>query len=230
MRSAYYGILEGKRISFIGDSYFAGNGLDKNCVWTSLLAAKYDMAYGNYGINGSSVSSYGTPISPMVERYGELPDDFPDIVVFEGGRNDYIQQVPMGNADIPDKMTMKGAVRYLINGLREKYPHAVIIGITVWNYYTAAEEAEERLVRGRTLACSEYSRAMLDVCNRMGVPCINAADSSAMGIDMTDPAFRAEYCMAHDDRSHLNAEGMKRVFPSFERRIAEIYASALDKF
>ena len=43
---------------------------------------------------------------------------------------------------------------------------------------------------------------------------------------MTDPAFRAAYCMKPGDVSHLNAAGMRLVLPVFERAAAEALAEA----
>ncbi|MBR4014401.1 MAG: SGNH/GDSL hydrolase family protein, partial [Clostridia bacterium] len=124
----YYNVLENKTVSFLGDSYFAGNGLDKSLVWPYMLASKYNMNYGNYGMNGSPISNYVTTISPMVDRYMSMADNSPDIVIVEGGRNDFCQRVPLGEDGSLDTKTFKGAVRYLLTKLKDKYPNAVIIG------------------------------------------------------------------------------------------------------
>ena len=64
-----YPALKGLTVNFLGDSYFAGNGLDQNYVWPSLLGKIYEMKYTNYGKNGSTVSDYVTTNNPMVVRY-----------------------------------------------------------------------------------------------------------------------------------------------------------------
>ena len=221
----YYSVLEGKTISFIGDSYFAGNGLDPTLVWPALLASKYNMNYKNYGINGSTISNYVTTNAPMVDRYVSMANNSPDIIIVDGGRNDFNQQVPIGEDGSLDTRTMKGATRYLFTKLREKYPNAVIIGVTMWDYYTAAED-QQKYNAGYIIACREYGEAFMKVCEDMGIPYINAMDKAAIGVDMTDAAFRAQYCMSVDDRSHLNYEGMKKVLPVFEKRIADIYTAS----
>lgn len=213
---AYYDVLEGKTIDLIGDSYFAGHILDPSQVWPSLLAEKYGMTCVNYGINGSSLSNYTTENSPMVDRYESMPDNDPDIVLVDGGRNDYNLNVPIGEDGSTDTKTMKGALRTLLTGLQEKYPGAKIICITVWEVGNKAN--------GLDLVCSDYGRAMIEVCEDMGVACINAMDSEDIGVDMTDIRFRRQYCLTHSDISHLNLEGMKLVLPVFEAHIAEIYS------
>ncbi len=212
---AFYDVLKGKTLSVIGDSYFAGNGLDPELVWPALLAEKYDMVFNNYGKNGSTMSNFVTNKNPMVARYGQIARNNPDIIIIEGGRNDYNKDVPMGENGSTDTKTMKGAARFLITKIKERYPTATVICLTVWEVGGGKN--------GAGYYCSDYGRALLEVCADMGVPCINAMDQTATGVKMTDPAFRAKYCMKPTDISHLNADGMKLVFPYFEKTIAELY-------
>lgn len=216
---AFYDILKGKTFTVIGDSYLAGNGLDKTLVWPALLAKKYDMVYNNYGMNGSTMSNYVTSNNPMVVRYTQMTDNNPDIVIIEGGRNDYNKNVPMGENGSTDTKTMKGAARFLISKVQEKYPNALIICLTVWEVGGNPNSAG--------YYCSDYGRALLEVCADMGVPCINAMDQEATGVKMTDSTFRAKYCMKPNDISHLNADGMKLVLPAFEKAIADFYAAKI---
>ena len=216
---AFYEILKGKTFTVIGDSYLAGNGLEKELVWPALLAKKYDMVYNNYGMNGSTMSNYVTTNNPMVNRYTNMADNNPDIVIIEGGRNDYNKNVPIGENGSTDTKTMKGAARYLITKVQEKYPNAVIICLTVWEVGGSANSAGN--------VCSDYGRALLEVCADMGVPCINAMDQEATGVKMTDANFRSKYCMKPTDISHLNADGMKLVFPAFEKAIADFYTAKI---
>ena len=54
-----------------------------------------------------------------------------------------------------------------------------------------------------------------------GIPCFHAADQSLSGVYMDQSGFRSTYCIKPSDVSHLNAAGMKLVFPKFEKFIAE---------
>lgn len=216
---AFYDILKGKTFTVIGDSYLAGNGLDKNLVWPALLAKKYDMVFNNYGMNGSTMSNYVTSNNPMVVRYADMTNNNPDIVIIEGGRNDYNKNVPIGENGSTDTKTMKGAARFLITKIREKYPNALIICLTVWEVGGSKNAAGNY--------CSDYGKALLEVCADMNVPCINAMDQAYTGVKMTDANFRSKYCMNANDISHLNADGMKLVFPVFEKAIADFYAASV---
>lgn len=214
---AYFEFLQGKTFTVIGDSYLAGNGLNQDLVWPALMANKYGMEYHNYGMNGSTMSNFVTTNNPMVERYTGMANNDPDIIIIEGGRNDYNKSVPIGEDGSLDTKTMKGAARYLITKLQERYPNAVVICLTVWEVGGNPNSIGNY--------CSDYGRALMEVCDAMSIPCINAMDQEAVGVYMTDPDFRAQYCMKPTDISHLNADGMKLVFPVFEKYIADFYAA-----
>lgn len=212
--NAYYSVLEGKTINFIGDSYFAGNGLNKNYVWPALLSVKYGISCVNHGVNGSTISVTSDNKNPMVKRYGKLPANDPDIVVVEGGRNDRSQNVAgkgaaIGENNTTDESTFKGALTAIIRGLKAKYPNAMILCVTAW-----------RVNDGTT----EYGTAMKEVCAFENVPCFDATNQAFCKVYMTDANFRKTYCMTETDVSHLNLEGMKLVMPVFEKFIAEEYA------
>ena len=211
---AFFDVLKGKSFIVIGDSYFAGSGIDKSLVWPALLAKKYDMEFCNYGIGGSTISAYNGGKNPMVNRWSEMIDNDPDVVIIEGGRNDYNIDAPIGTLQSTDTTTMMGASRVLITKVKEKYPKALIICVTCWEVGGNANDAGNK--------CSAYGQALLDVCADMGIPCINAMDQKATGVYMTSSTFRATYCIGPNDISHLNADGMKLVLPFFEKAIVDI--------
>lgn len=212
---AYYEILEGKTVNFIGDSLFAGHSLGKNYTWPELMLGKYYMQGENHGISGCTLSACEDGQNPIISRFEKLPDNDPDIVIFEGGRNDYNKNSDIGTIDCLDPATYLGAISMLVSGLREKYPNALIIAVTFW-------KANGRLNSGGKL-CGEYTAAMLDACEKLGVPIIDATDEDASGIKMTDRTFREKYSLAPSDVCHLNFEGMKLALAFFEREIARIY-------
>ena len=218
---AYYDMFEGKTISVIGDSYMAGSSIaNTSDVWVNMLATKYGMTMKNHGQNSSPISNYKQPGEkdawvPMVDRWEtDFASDNPDIIIVEGGRNDYNYNVPMGKLGTMDQGTFKGATTYLISSLKEKYPNAIIIGITCW------EVGGDKNAAG--YYCSDYGRAFIEVCEELGVSYINSMDSDAIGIYMTSSNFRGRFCLKAGDVSHLNEKGMKLVFQAFEQKIYEI--------
>ena len=216
----YYLALKGKTIGFLGDSYFAGYGLDdKNDAWPNLLADKYEMKATNCGISGSTVCVTDDNKNPMVLRYMKMDLRSPDIIVVEGGRNDRNQNnagkgAEIGQNNTTDQRTFKGALTTIIRGLKLKYPKALILCVTVW-----------RVNDGTT----EYGTAMKEVCEYEGVPCFDATNQKLSKVYMTSEAFREKYCIKSNDISHLNADGMKLVLPVFEKFIGEEYAKFIAK-
>lgn len=216
----YYSSLEKLTINAIGDSYFAGNGLRTDHLWLSLLGYKYDIDMNNYGINGSTMSDYLDPqqqYHPISKRYQDLPNNDPDIVLLEGGRNDYNRNTPLGTVDSTDTATFMGALNTVLSGLRAKYPNAVIICLTNWNYDGTNTQG---------LGSADYANAMKTVAERHGAYCFAANDPALSGVDMTSFLFRNNYCMNSNDISHLNYEGMKLFLPKIEAYIAQCYAEA----
>ena len=218
-KNSYFETLEGKTIYAIGDSYFAGNGLDKRFVWPELLSVKYNCMFNNYGINGNALSSYNNASNPMVTRYTTMAVAEPDIIFVEGGKNDYNRNTPLGTVDSMDTDTFMGALNVLLCGLHDRYPNAQIMCFTVWNV---------NQTNSLGLTVNDYGKAMQAVCKERNVPCFDAMDIKATGVNMNDATFRAQYCMLPNDVSHLNVEGMKLVFPVVESFVAQAYEERLE--
>ena len=210
-KTTYYKELEGLTLNIMGDSYFAGhNNVDKYQVWPGILAQKYGMSFVNHGINGSTVTTVNAAKNPMVERYVNLPDNDPDIIIIEGGRNDWSNKSLMGSNTSQNPLEFKGALNIIIDGLQKKYPDALIIGVTAWY------NGESKNVYGYRV--SDYAKAMIDICALQGIPCFDATNQEKTGVYITDGKFQKEYGIV-GDVSHLNLKGMQKVMPVFEKFI-----------
>ena len=214
----YADVLEGLTVNALGDSYFDGEGLNRKKVWLGLLATKYKMKMNNYGKGGSTVSNYVNK-NPMCIRYSSMSNNNADIILLEGGRNDFNQGVPIGATDSHDKKTFSGALNVIIEGLKEKYPNAMIVCISNWNFPGTKNG----------LDYTDYADAMEAVAEQQDVCFIRACDPEVSGINMKSTTFRAQYCMNPDDISHLDAAGMKIAMEHFEKILAEYYQDFLDK-
>ena len=216
----YYDVLEGVKMYAIGDSYFGGSQLGQHQTWVNLLGYKYGMTFHNYGIGGNTVAtargqSGNQP--PMHTRYDQMPMDG-DIYIIEGGRNDRHYSVPFGKNDSTAVNSFKGALNVIIQGIQAKNPDAFIVLVTPWSYATES---------GYLGTNNDYADAMKELAeyyNDPHVVCMYAADAEYTGVDMADAKFRAQYCQAANDVSHLNADGMYLVAPKFDKWLAEAYA------
>lgn len=212
-------ILAGITMYAMGDSYFGGSSLGKEATWVNMLGEKYGMDYVNYGIGGSTMSDYVTDKNPMVLRYTRMAKGDADIILLEGGRNDRSQKVPIGDLDSRDSKTFMGCINIMLDGMLKTYPNALIILITPWNHTGKVAD---------TGLCNvDYANAMRSLAEHRNDPrivCLYAADPNLVGVNMNDASFRAKYCIAENDVSHLNLEGMKMVLPFMEQFIAAEYA------
>ncbi len=209
--TAYYDSLKNITVNAYGDSYLKGNGLNSNYIWASMLSTKYGWTYSNYAENGKRVSGYNyteTTNIPMYKGYKSMTNNKPNLVILDGGRNDYNNNVPIGTIDDEDSNTFMGSLNILFKGLRKKYADAALVYLTVWNFPNTNKES--------TLTYLDYAQATEKVCEKWGVYCFKAYDPAVSGVDMTSETFRAQYCMTASDISHLNLSGMKLVMPTIE--------------
>jgi hypothetical protein len=112
-----------------------------------------------------------------------------------------------------------GSINIMLDSMLKTYPNALIILVTPW-YHTGT-------VAATGLSNVDYANAMRDLAAHRNDPrivCLYAADPSTIGVNMNDAAFRKQYCIAENDVSHLNAEGMNYVLPFMEQFIATEFA------
>ena len=229
----YCDALEGITVGALGDSYFAGPEINFDEVWLNLLAEKYGMTMKIDAVSGATVADARRSRVPHCapSRYNAMPADA-DIILLEGGRNDFnlpiadstlpsqYTQVPIGEKGSRDVTTYIGAWNVIIDAIQEKCPNAMIVLISPWNFPNSSS---------RPIPRETYVNAMKQVAEEQGIYFIDATDTSLVGVNVQDYAFRAKYCIKDSDVSHLNAKGMALVMPKFEKILAEYYTEFLSK-
>ena len=214
-------ILEGKSILCIGDSLMAGYGLEdpQGQSWVSMLGSCYGMRVTCRAISGSTIASAdrtgympGGCYKPMVER--ELPDGNFDLILVDGGGNDWYCTIPLGDSLTErNPKTFQGAINVLIDRLQEKYPKSAISFMTPWIPYY--ENPVGHTPEG------DYYEAMSQVCAARGIPCYQARDPEVSGIYANDSDFRKQYCISANDPWHLNPEGQALFLPHIAQWLEE---------
>lgn len=203
-----YNILKGKTVVALGDDYLRGGAIGDENTWLSMLANRYGMPYYNYSLNGSIMTALtGLDVPSIAERYESMVDDA-DIVVLEGGKNDYLNSVLMGVLNSNDPTVYYGAVKTVVDGLMTKYPEALIVCVTPW---------EEDIY---TNALATYAESLND--DRVCV-----IRSSEMPVFVEDEVYKALYAQEFNGLNLLNYEGNRLVMPLFEALIGNAYQNYL---
>ena len=132
-------ILEGKIISFLGDSMTEGYGLDDiSDRYDNVLMREYGLrGVHNYGINGTRLAHQRTPskiprydLSFCSRMYDMAKDS--DIIVVWGGANDFAHgDAPLGDLETSNTpATFCGSVNFLMSNLRLLYPNSQVVFMT----------------------------------------------------------------------------------------------------
>ena len=200
--------LSGKSLAILGDSYCAGYGLnfaDGEAAWPYLLADTWGVFYYDHAISGSTLGEGEHGSMPMVQRVRELPQQLLDVIIIQGGSNDWSHNIPVGDVESRDTETAMGALNTILDVLQQAHPESLLICFTPWISNGAKNDLG--------LETTEYGDAMEELCRRRGILCYQAEDADANGIHMDDAEFRTEFCLTPTDRWHLNEKG-QRMFAS----------------
>lgn len=136
-RSPWYGL----KANCLGDSITfgmksGGQTTEKEeSPWAMQLKDYCGFAHvRNYGISGDTVATFDGKQS-MVARYTSMSNDA-DIIIFKGGVNDHSLNIQIGEliATNKEKTTYFGALNFLFEELKKKYPNKPIVAMTPMDY------------------------------------------------------------------------------------------------
>lgn len=196
--------LYGKTIVLFGDSYIQNGGRPIEESWHYKLAAKYNMNYYNFGLNGNCIAYDRTSEKcgfPLYERVSELPDSA-DYIVVCAGHNDAVLIHRIGEGTDFFRSKMETLCAELIH----KYPSSKICFITPW--------AVPQPMYPETIA------TMQEVCDEYRIPIYDASKDSRMHVAYR--GFRRLYFQEENDMAHLNARGHDLFAPRIEHYLLEL--------
>lgn len=238
--------LDGLNVLAFGDSLFHGDAVGYSEQWIARLARRHAWNLTNLGRNGWTLA-YNPDVSTRASIYNYLMNnkDFVygtansnyynygysqklsaadvDVILLEGGTNDYGSNIPMGTVDSKDCGTLMGATNLIVEKLLETYQNATVVLVTSWHV------SGTKTIDGATASRLDYtanSMKQLYVANYSSNPrvtIVDAGNPKVTGVDMNDAAFRAKYSIAPNDANHLNVEGMKIM----EQAMPKVLADAL---
>ena len=227
--------LEGLNVMAIGDSLFDGDDLSGSEQWIGLLAKECDWNFTNLGRDGWTVA-YNPGVYQEGQRvrnsmydylfnhsdtyrfggdgsysrgkpWGKTAADV-DLILLEGGVNDYGWNIPLGTVDDTDGSTLLGAWRLMIERLLVDYPNAQIVFVTSW-YVPASKEVDGEMRQRMDYVCYGIRDLFAaHFADEERLTLLEAGDPAVSGINMASSAFRMDYALSANDSNHLNAEGM----------------------
>lgn len=228
----------------IGDSLFHGDFLEDNQTWIALLAQECDWNLTNLGRDGWTVAynpgAYPAGSNVRTSIYDKLMNDpnykygssgyynygYPasksnedvDIILLEGGTNDYGWGIPLGHTFQMTEETYLGALNLIVNELLVRYPNAKVVFVTSW-HNTGSKPNGDRMG-----FVADGMKALLEdnFADNARVDLIDAGNPEVTGVNMADASFRAQYGKSETDVNHLNAEGMKMMATSMLPLIWEV--------
>jgi len=210
---------------FVGDSITAGAQCDGKTYW-ELLAERLELGSVNgMGVGGSCISgtsSYGAENSPLIDRFGDIPEA--DLISIFMGTNDYGHDTPLGTIDDKTDVSFYGALNVIIPALLEKYPDATIVFITPMHRYgygtnsgTGKAHTYDSVPNGAGHTLEDYANAIKAVCEKYSVDVIDLYELCDLdpSLDMT----REQYM---EDGLHPNALGHNYIANILEYWFTEI--------
>lgn len=218
--------LYGQTLLVLGDSYTAGFGLPGGRHgWPDLVSEALGLTQLNYSVSGSSIAAGPRGRAPMVERCRDIPaSPAPDIILLQGGSNDFVLDIPLGTVDERNAETFQGALNLTLDRLHEAFPSARFLCFTPW--------VSGGDVNGLDLTPADYTAAMADVCQSRHIPCYDASRTQENGIQMDRSDFRARFCLSSSDFYHLNDAGHRRFAPVMAEYLSQTLSggTAADRF
>lgn len=205
--------LEGKVISFLGDSNTAGrNVVDKeNNRFDNIILKKCKLKrVNNYGISGTRIAHQTVPSPKARHDYSFCSrawdmDPLSDIIVVMGGSNDYGSgDAPMGNPGDTTRATFCGAVEHLCGLLQELYPDSKVVFLTPphckGDGVPSTDPRKANCPEKHVL--SDYVEKILEIVPKYGFPVFDMYGN--LGIDFNNPQQCEKYSI---DGLHFNDTG-----------------------
>ena len=209
-------LLAGKKIVYDGDSICesrTGSTANNGGGYAKIIADMVGGTYVNNAVSGALLSSHATRHS-VVDSLSALPADG-DLYCFEGGYNDYWQDVPIGTCDSADytgnvdTSTICGAMEKIF-----RYCLSVFVGRPVCFIITHKCQNTAHTANGIGKTYKDYHDAMVQVCEKYSIPYYDAFNKS--GLNGWNEAQSNAYLTANTSGSgdgvHPNEQGYKRYY------------------
>ena len=153
-------------ISYLGDSITMDKNVN-NYPTTLSEEMEFKLSF-NYGISSSSIGympkckchSGATTHDPFVFRYNKIAES--DIIMVNGGINDWKLNIPLGYNFDKTSTTFYGALNNLVSGLKYLYPNSYIVFVTGFKY-------KDVYVNDIGIDFKAYNNAIVEICEKNNI-------------------------------------------------------------
>ena len=210
--------LDGLKLYNFGDSIGAGDG-NNGVGYAEMLETLYNFDSHDYAHSGDNQT-----MGSILTQIENASSTQPDIILLEGGANDFTQYRPMGNMTNEfsfdsqnfDETTFIGALEMALNKLTTKYPGVPIIWIYTHRENTRTEKSNGTV----TVNFTTMHDRSIETCNKWSIPVVDIYNES--GLNTMLSYYRTNYT-SNGDGTHPNENGyLKYYIPFIIEKIKEI--------
>lgn len=215
--------LAGKHIVCIGDSLMAGNGWTggyANCIQEN----HPDVTITNLAVSGARFIN--GEIFGQITTYYVDGGVAPDIIIFDGGGNDFINRETLGTANLASSFTNSvntttcDAVEELINNTLTVYPNSKLLWISTPPMHQWDDGSTIPGVPTPTVQ-RQYLDEIEKVLMKWGIP---MADLYREGnVSSLNASQLGTFFLDGNDTVHLNEAGYRRVAPVIEAALKKLF-------
>ena len=200
--------LENKKLFNFGDSIAAGDG-NNGKGYAELLGEKYGLRVTDYAKGGATIGSSTTNNIPTQVDNAIASGNTPDYILIEGGTNDIVNSVSLGTVTTYfgisnfDKNTTSGGLEYCLYKLKEAFPDAKIVFVSVHKMasrdYTKQTECQKRCI---------------EICEKWGVPVADIGRKGNLNTLMSSMHKYTNPTTANPngDKTHPNQLGYEKFY------------------
>lgn len=219
-----YKKINGTKIYNFGDSIGAGDG-NGGIGYAEMLQSSYGTVSTDYAVGGATLSKLtGQTMNCILNQIDNASNTAPDIILLEGGANDYTQYRVTGNMTNEfnfdhsnfDTETYCGALEEALYKLTNKYQGVPIIWI-----YTHRENTRTEKTNGTvTVNFTDMHDKSLQICKKWSIPVVDIYNES--GLNTMLDYYKNTYTY-NSDGTHPNQLGYEKWYmPYIRSKIIEV--------
>ena len=139
----------------------------------------------NVGVSGARLSSTATATDPIFSQLANIGDFSPDIIIFDGGINDYNNAVPLGTlpespTDTTITDTLLGGMQHLLYQMKIMYPFCQLYFIAVHKMKISGQVYAPTTQNAAGYTQTDMTEEQKKLCRMFGVSVVDVFNESPL--------------------------------------------------